>query len=278
MNIMISEGNKLGVEVSALQNKEYEILCDFKRLCDRYNLKYYLSDGTLLGAVRHKGFIPWDDDIDVAMPYSDYCLFLNVAQQELGEKYFVQNQETEINFPSPFTKIRLNTSVFLDSSFMDWHINHGVWIDIFPIVRTTTHRYKIVKIILKFCKILQMDDLIDSNRKAFFDIYGIKIHALKAFYKIFPLKMRQEIHKKLLKLICNHKRGDKCFEMYGSNSKLFPCDLFIGSMELEFNGGMFSVPPQYSKYLEISYGDYMTLPPVEKRVTHHSSKAYWRED
>ena len=78
-----------------LQSTELTILKEFKRICEKYGFRYFLCAGTLLGAVRHQGFIPWDDDVDVSMPYDDYIRFLEIGQKELGSKYFLQTSETE---------------------------------------------------------------------------------------------------------------------------------------------------------------------------------------
>lgn len=146
-----------------LQKTELSILKRFKQICDKHHLRYYLYGGTLLGAVRHEGFIPWDDDVDVCMPYSDYEIFLNVAKKELGEDYFLQTSESDKHFVAPFAKIRLNNSTFLDSKFAKRHINHGIWIDIFPLIYTSDLIANKQKRILKICKAIQMDDLIASN-------------------------------------------------------------------------------------------------------------------
>ncbi len=118
-----------------LQLCELQILKDVKRVCDNHRIKYYLSSGTLLGAVRHQGFIPWDDDIDIMMPYDDYRRFLKVAQGELGEQYFVQNSETDDSYAFAYTHIRKNnTAVLRDWDLMNFS-HHGVWIDVFPLVK-----------------------------------------------------------------------------------------------------------------------------------------------
>ena len=257
--------------LSEVQKVEYNILCLFKRICEKYGLRYYLSGGTLLGAVRHKGSIPWYDDIDVSMPYTDYLSFLNVAQNELGDDYFVQNQETENNFPSPFTKIRLNNSTFLDSSFKNWHINHGIWIDIFPIINIEPKRHSSISRVLKVCKILQMDDLIESNKKVFCDIYGKNIvNVMRILYKGVPIEKRKKIHGSLLKRICADNDSEYCAELVGSQLVLLPNDIYSDSAELIFEDDTFSVPCNYKKYLELNYGDYMELPPIEERKGLHA--------
>ncbi len=256
---------------SDVQKAEFEMLCLFKRICIKHGFRYYLSGGTLLGAVRHKGFIPWDDDIDVDMPYEDYISFLKVAQEELGDNYFVQNQETEDYFPSPFTKIRLNNSTFLDSSFINWHINHGIWIDIFPIINIERRSVAAIKMALKVCKVLQMDDLIASNPKSFTDIYGkTTIHVLQVLYGMLSLEKRKRLHKELLNRICNKSGNMYCTPLTGSNIILFPQNVYADQTELMFEGEMFSVPKDYKEYLKLHYGDYMKLPPIEDRKGVHA--------
>ncbi len=257
--------------LKGVQQKELEILCAFKEICEKYNLKYFLSSGTLLGAVRHKGFIPWDDDVDVCMPIADYNLFLQIGQRELGDKYFIQNQMTEINFPSPFSKIRLNDSTFLDSKYSQWHINHGIWIDIFPLVDVCDQKKRYKRFILKICRVLQEDDLVACNEDIFKQLYGTKtVRLLKALYGIMPLRKRQKLHTSLLRSICESDGSGILYELYGRLDYALPEDLFKKKKQLVFEGITFDVPEDYDSYLKIYYGDYMTLPPEEKREPIHA--------
>lgn len=116
-----------------VQKHQLDMLIELDRICKKYNIKYFISSGTLLGAVRHKGFIPWDDDADVDMLRSDYNKFLKVAQKELGDKYFLQTIETDENYGYMFAKIRENNTVFLEKLTKDIDINNGIFIDVFPI-------------------------------------------------------------------------------------------------------------------------------------------------
>lgn len=110
-----------------------EMLKEYIRICDKYRLLYFMAGGSALGAVRHGGFIPWDDDIDVVMPRSDYMKFLNIAQDELKEPYFLQNYRTEPDFRLDYSKIRNTNTTFIETTAQRLHINHGVYLDIFPI-------------------------------------------------------------------------------------------------------------------------------------------------
>lgn len=117
-----------------IQLFELQMLKDVVKVCDDNNITYILSSGTLLGAVRHGGFIPWDDDIDIYMPLSDYKKFLKIAQRELGEKYFVQNYKTDKNYSEMWTQIRANGTTSMPVKAYKFDIHYGMCMDIFPAV------------------------------------------------------------------------------------------------------------------------------------------------
>ena len=116
-----------------LKKIEIELLLSFIEITKKYNLKYFLLGGTCLGAVRHNGFIPWDDDIDVGLPREDYEVFLKVAQAELPENVFLQNGNTDPEYTLNFAKLRNSDTTFMEQSFKNYKINHGVYIDVFPL-------------------------------------------------------------------------------------------------------------------------------------------------
>ena len=119
-------------ELKAIQKIEFEILCKFADICDKHEFRYFLDAGTLLGAVRHKGFIPWDDDIDVGMPRKDYDEFIKIGQRELGELYFLQTKETDPKAPFSFAKVRKQGTEFIEWNKRHIKMNHGIFIDVFP--------------------------------------------------------------------------------------------------------------------------------------------------
>ena len=110
------------------------ILKEVVRICDKHNLTYYLNYGTLLGAVRHKGFIPWDDDVDIEMPLKDYRKFLKIAPKEISEDFFIQTYKTDHNFGPMWTQVRANNTTSMPLKWKNWDIHWGIHIDIFPLV------------------------------------------------------------------------------------------------------------------------------------------------
>ena len=249
-----------------LKQIETEMLKEFILVCEKLNVKYYLAYGTLIGAIRHKGFIPWDDDIDVVMPREDYEIFLEKAQALLPEHLFLQHIGTEPEYMMPFAKIRNSNTTFMQKSDMKFNINHGVFIDIIP---------------LDFCpddekeyqKILQKKKRYDFRINSYLD-YGttknintkIKIYIYKILYP--SLKFLKKKREKLYKSISH---GNKftvfCFSKPWLNTA--PVEWFGEGVEVEFEGVKVKAPKEYDKWLRLIYGDYMKLPPAEQQIPHH---------
>ena len=119
--------------MNAVQIKELELLKIFISICEKYHIKYFLACGSVLGAIKYKGFIPWDDDIDVCLLRPDYERFLDVANAEIPEWCFIQNSKTDPAFPHFFSKLRNSNTTFIEKGTAHLHINHGIYLDIFPI-------------------------------------------------------------------------------------------------------------------------------------------------
>ena len=116
-----------------LHEVEVEILDEFVRICKKQKLQYFLYYGTLLGAVRHNGFIPWDDDLDVAMPREDYEKFIKMAKEELNDNFYIDNKDTNDEYYLNFTKLRKKNTIFEQDFQVNYDGPKGIWIDIFPI-------------------------------------------------------------------------------------------------------------------------------------------------
>jgi lipopolysaccharide cholinephosphotransferase len=119
--------------MNELQKKQLEILKEFDRVCRENNLTYFANGGTCIGAIRHNGFIPWDDDVDVMMPREDYEKLLKLQNPWSDSKYFLQTFRTDKHYVLNFAKLRDSSTTYLESLFYNIRQNHGVWIDIFPL-------------------------------------------------------------------------------------------------------------------------------------------------
>ena len=255
-----------------LQLEELEILKEVKEICSRHGIRFYLCSGTLLGAARHKGFIPWDDDIDISMPYRDYKRFLGIAPKEISDQYFVQNSDTDPNFQRAFTKIRKNNTTYLEKNLIDYKIHQGIWIDIFPMVETSNKaEYRIKKLVTSFSNYCQSENYVQCNEAEFRKIIGIPGLALLKVFYLIPEAFRIRMHRKMLWFVSSG-RGNYISELCPGLLWMFPKKIWSKTAYLEFEGESFPVPYYWKKYLRIHYDDYMKLPPEEQRVNHTPGK------
>lgn len=254
-----------------LQRIEFQMLEQFVAICEKLNLRYYLLGGTLIGAVRHHGFIPWDDDIDVGMPRNDYELFLQSAQNLLPEPYFLQTYETDSEYPNFFAKIRNSDTTFIETSVCKKKMNHGVYIDIFPLDYYPTNWFAIAKLelILRFlfARLVQ-------------EYYSLQIRKSLKHILFKPIsRMFFPTHRSALIALNNTIRLIKPSPMlrnYGGawgKKEIAPAEWFGEGTYAEFEGLRVHIPKNYHDYLSQIYGDYMILPPKEKQVGHHYAEA-----
>lgn len=253
-----------------LQNTELEILNEFVSICEKHNLEYFLAGGTLLGAVRHKGFIPWDDDIDVSMPRKDYNKFIKICKKELDSRFFLDCYETNKYCWFPFAKIRIKNSEMVEKISKNVNFEQGIWIDIFPINNV---KNKFGKTQLKQQKI---HDYIRTliTIKLNVPYYNKSLKRLK-FYKcilrIVPFGLLKFIFKLYMNKNINSKTDYVCCYSgaYGIKKETFKKNVFFPTKKIMFCDMNFNAPKKYREYLEQIYGDYMIIPPKEKRITHN---------
>ena len=252
-----------------LQLVELEMLHDLKVICEKHGLRYFLDYGNLLGAVRHGGFIPWDDDIDVVMPYRDYCKFLSVAGEEFGDKYFLQTSETDENYYRSYARMRKNNTTFMDTYNTKWDIHHGVWLDIFPLVEINPGlEFKVKKLIMQLSNYMLMDNFFRIHIDEFEQKLGKAGAGLVTMFHKLPRSFRVKLKNWLQKPIFSAKNKKGVAVVWMAISTYYPPDIYAGTVEIPFENENFAVPVKYREKLEIAYGDYMELPPVEQRKGH----------
>ena len=140
-----------------LHDVELEILQEIIRICKKYDIKYYLAGGTLLGAVRHKGFIPWDDDLDIGMLREDYDKFMKYGIKEIDDKYFIHCDKTDPNYWLPFIKVRKNSTTFVEELLNKKEVLHnGIFVDIFPMDNCNNLLLKVIKKLKKLLVLLEL--------------------------------------------------------------------------------------------------------------------------
>lgn len=248
-------------------------LLEIDRICKKHEIKYFLAGGTLLGAIRHHGFIPWDDDADVMMLREDYEKFQKVAVKELPANIFMQLPETEKGNYNPFTKLRINNTMFateFTGHFMDMH--NGIFFDVLSHDKTGNHKWS-QKLHLM---ITMLSRSIVFNKWGNTDIKSGGGHPIickivdKAKYLI-PMPFALWVQNKALTFFQNRK-SDYLYDGMGRNLKrgAFPAKWLEETVYVDFEGYQFPVPKEYDKYLTWLYGDYMQMIPVSSRRTSHS--------
>lgn len=261
------------LDINQIKKIELDILIAFADFCEENKLKYYLAYGTLLGAVRHKGFIPWDDDIDVLMPRPDYNRFIELT----GYNPIKQNLETRLyrncKNPNiyPFAKIIDTNTLVYEKGKSRKNIS-GIWIDIFPLDGCPDSSEETRVQFEKYLKIRNWQDLATTN--PFYIDQNIIKKMLKFIFFVPAAKLYG------CKRIC--KKIDELAQSYSYDKSQLVADFTWGdsldailkkedlepALHLEFEGKLFNAPKSYDQYLTNLYGDYMTLPPENERIPH----------
>ena len=252
-----------------LHKEEIEILDTIVEICEKNNLRYVLVGGTLLGAVRHQGYIPWDDDLDIGMPRKDYEQFLKVTENELKDNYMLDYYGTNKKYWIPFAKVRIKDTIYQEELLRNYKTNHGIWIDIFPLDNAESEnengiifRQRLISFFKKIA-LLKLQNYTKSKIKNFIKYivkYTININAI----------VRIENYLMQLNKNDNSKYFVNFGSQYGIKKQTHLKEKYFPAKELEFEGKKYKVPNDYDYVLTKIYGkNYMELPPIEKRVTHN---------
>ncbi len=236
-----------------------ELLKEFDRVCKKHDIPYVLFCGTALGAVRHKGFIPWDDDLDVSMLRSDYERFLKIAPAELYEKYYLQAEFSK-HWPMKFSKLRKNNTTYLEKFHpKDKKMHQGIYIDIFPCDNAYDNEF-MRKLQFYASRIVTASSLYkrgyetDNKLKKMF-MACCSLIPVKPFHRFAmgPRKKETQYVQTFLSCTSRYKKG------------IYKRSWFTETTELDFEDMKAPVAAQYDELLTTLYGDYMKLPSEEER-------------
>lgn len=260
-------------EMNRLHQEILSIFRCFKQICKKYKLTYYAIGGTCIGAIRHEGFIPWDDDLDIAMPIEDYLKLREIAKRELNGRYRLYDYMDEKNNKFNFLKIHDISTTFVEKEEYNYPQKYkGVFIDIMPIAGIPKNKL-LQKIYLN--KLLLLTKLDLNNRTPLKDkrtfiskLQWIMIKPLISFKYDFYTKIIEKNWKKY-KI---SQKNDILFAwripLNKPYSNVFPYEYFSKAIDVKFEDTTIAVPIEYDKYLKRDFGNYMELPPAEKRITH----------
>lgn len=260
------------ISLDEMKSIELDILIAFDDFCKQNRLRYYLSSGTLLGAVRHKGFIPWDDDIDVTMPRTDYEKMFELLPTALQKSNYRLISYRDKSSIYPFAKIIDERTVAVEQMVNPLY-KTGVWIDVFPLdgLNENDDPFKFdSKIRMKYALLAANPDTATTPlRKAAKKI----LRPLAGKKDLFQLALEDDRNAASIPITEGKDLGLVIWG-YGRKERMPYC--FLEATRLEFEGHLFSAPKHWDMYLRSIYGDYMKLPPEDKRLPHYC-EAYWKD-
>lgn len=248
-------------------------------ICDKNDISYWMDGGTLLGAVRHKGFIPWDDDIDIIMPREDYEKFIKIASHELPKDLFLQTRETDRFYDMPWAKIRDRNSKIVEYKPGKYH--QGMFIDIFPVDSFSGDYQGFLKEKKKYKFKYKLITFIREPLDTWSGKKAILKNIIKTIMKLvcFPisLKSREEAFRGLDNV--KKEVGSRFFREEGSEwvygldvmfwESRIPKNIVLPLKKITFEDSVFNAPSDYEQYLTNLFGDFMELPPEEERIPHN---------
>lgn len=262
------------LSLQEIKQIELEILKEFHSFCVENNIRYFISHGTLLGAIRYKGFIPWDDDLDVLVPREDYDRLLTLFRD--SDQYRLCAFEKNRDYLYPYAKLCDMSTRKVEGGYNNG-MELGLDIDVFPLdhwdddlekAKLESKRQNRNMFHLYLTKLRKPDSLHPAKRF----VKGIVMALCKlrgsAYYVEKIIQGADKPEQKGSRYM-----GGKAWNVYGERD-ILPAEVFAEAIELEFEGEKFFAPVGYDAFLTSLYGDYLPEPPVEKRKTHHSFKAY----
>ena len=278
--------------IEEIKTLELAILKDVASFCEQNNIRYYLSGGTLLGAVRHKGFIPWDDDSDISMPRPDYIKFVRTYNGS-NSNYYVKSIEIDNMYWRTFAKVFDSRTKLIENFVKGEENGNAVFVDIFPIDGLPASWIK-QQILFRQQEILNFlyrssawkytySNKYKDSKSKFADIKGglrtaCKFIAITLFRPLPTAKLIKVINKNASRWAFDEANyiGVIVDCTYGASCEKVSKSNFVPRILFDFENEKFWGPKGYKEYLTNLYGDYMELPPINRRITHHNFEAYWK--
>lgn len=260
------------INIEIQKDIELNMLKYVAQICDENKLRYFLGGGTLLGAIRHKGFIPWDDDVDIMMPREDYNKLAMILKEDNNEKYKYLDYKNCNTYYYPFAKLIDKRTKIIEKENKEIE-ELGIYIDIFPIDEISDEEEEDIKLFKKY-KIY--DFMLSSYRLKKFKNKRIIKYLLKIYMNLFnnDKKILQKIEKLGQKY--TNTNTVACISGRYFQKEIMNKDYIKTYSWQEFEGYKFKVPVGYHEYLKKHYGNYMELPPKEKQISNHDTEVYWR--
>lgn len=268
MDLLIRDNECFDPILRKLQLTQLEMLKLIDRICRDNDIQYSLYAGTLLGAVRHNGFIPWDDDLDVCMPRKDYDKFLKIWEQISPAGYILQNKENSPNYMNSYSKIRKDHTTFLEHKEDAGRFHTGIFVDVFPIDRIPKSRIKRLLFYWNcmYYQLLTREYAPGDNGKVvrFFANFLLATNSVKS-----RVKKREKLLQKFTAYNENNDYEVVFTEIISTMLQSFKSTLLDSFSDVQFEDGIFKCFSDSDYYLTAYYGNYMKLPPKEERVLQH---------
>lgn len=253
---------------------QLEILKNIDSFCRENNIIYSLYFGTLLGAVRHKGYIPWDDDIDLMMPRPDYDKFIDLYNHE---KYRVVSSKIDTKYPYLFAKVEDKRTKLVENTDIEYNI--GINVDVFPLegIPDSNKELKIYfKKINKYKDLLNLKTVKIAPSRSLIKNLILKTLKILFFWKSYEkiiLQFQNEVDK------FNYENSKYLIapSFHRKKTKKLTKLLYTEIIDIDFESKKYKAIKRHDEYLTMQYGNYMKLPPEKDRVTHHVYKAYLNE-
>ncbi|MEY8586570.1 LicD family protein [Phocaeicola sartorii] len=269
--------------VKEVQQLSLEILLDVHDFCVSNHIKYTLQGGTLIGAIRHKGFIPWDDDIDIAMPRPDYERFIKTYKTDKGYRVFSRELSNCDDVYIAFSRVCDTKSTWVDDFNSPWTSGStGIWIDVFPLDGVEDSWDECNKRIKRMTRLWHQGTAVRRSHASIFAIKGTKNRIKHIIRKFVSLCLSYAVVDKHIAMCKAIKWEDAAyysnlaFLYYGIRERHHK-RVLDETLLMPFEGYHFFVMKGYDEALREKYGNYMQLPPKEKRVRGHDfNKYYWK--